>query len=168
MTTTKKRSCKNGLLKRPVKSPNGRMRYCKKGSKSRKQPRARSRIRSRVRSRVRSKKQPRARSKKQPRVRSRKQPRVRSRKQPRVRSRKQPIVRSRKQPRVRSRKQPRGCVEINEHNSTPSKYKKYSNRRSPPYPANECIEGMRMVGNDGNMYGVSKPSKNGVKRWIKI
>ena len=58
----------------------------------------------------------------------------------------------------------KGCIQITANNSVPSKYTKYSNRKSPPYPANECKEGMRMVGNDGNMYTVSKPDKNGVKR----
>jgi hypothetical protein len=62
----------------------------------------------------------------------------------------------------------KGCIEITEHNSVPSKYTKYSKRKSPPYPANECKEGMRMVGNDGNMYTVSKPDKNGVKKWRKL
>ena len=62
----------------------------------------------------------------------------------------------------------KGCIQITEHNSVPSKYTKYKKRNSPPYPANECKEGMRMVGNDGNMYSVSKPDKNGVKRWRKL
>jgi hypothetical protein len=62
----------------------------------------------------------------------------------------------------------KGCIEITEHNSVPSKYTKYSKRKSPAYPANECKEGMRMMGNDGNMYTVSKPDKNGVKRWRKL
>ena len=59
----------------------------------------------------------------------------------------------------------KGCIQITEHNSVPSKYTKYSKRKSPPYPANECKEAMRMV---GNMYTVSKPDKNGVKRWRKV
>ena len=62
----------------------------------------------------------------------------------------------------------KGCIEITKHNSVPSKYTKYTKRNSPPYHANECKEGMKMVGNDGNMYTVSKPDKNGVKRWRKL
>ena len=38
----------------------------------------------------------------------------------------------------------KGCIQITEHNSVPSKYTKYKKRNSPPYPANECKEGMRM------------------------
>jgi hypothetical protein len=47
--------------------------------------------------------------------------------------------------------------------------KKYKNRKSPPYPANENC-GKKMKGNDGNMY-VSKPyilMKNEVCAWRKI
>ena len=41
--------------------------------------------------------------------------------------------------------------------------KKYKNRKSPPYPANEhCNEEMK--GNDGNLY-VSTPNKNNVCSW---
>lgn len=41
--------------------------------------------------------------------------------------------------------------------------KKYKNRNSPPYPANEhCNEEMK--GNDGNLY-VSTPNKNNVCSW---
>lgn len=44
--------------------------------------------------------------------------------------------------------------------------KKYKNRKSPPYPANEhCNE--IMVGNDGNQY-ISKPNKNNVCSWKKL
>ena len=42
--------------------------------------------------------------------------------------------------------------------------KKYTTRKSPPYPANAC-KGAVMEGNDGKMY-VSKPNKNGVYKWI--
>ena len=42
--------------------------------------------------------------------------------------------------------------------------KKYTTRKSPPYPANAC-KGAVMEGNDGRMY-VSKPDKNGVYKWI--
>lgn len=45
--------------------------------------------------------------------------------------------------------------------------KKYSSRNSPPYPANECNIGSSRKGNDGLMYTVSSPNKNGVKRWLK-
>ena len=58
-----------------------------------------------------------------------------------------------------------GCVQISASNSTPSQWKKYSTRKSPPYPANECPEGMVQQGNDGNNYVVSAPNAKGVKRW---
>ena len=42
--------------------------------------------------------------------------------------------------------------------------KKYTERNSPPYPANQC-PGKWRVGNDGNMY-LSVPNKNGIHRWV--
>lgn len=45
--------------------------------------------------------------------------------------------------------------------------RKYVNRPSPPYPGNQCQEGDRKMGNDGNWYVVSRPNVNGVKRWIR-
>lgn len=50
----------------------------------------------------------------------------------------------------------RGCVR--------QKTKKYINRNSPPYPANECPAGMLKKGNNGDIY-VAWPDKNGVNRW---
>ena len=44
--------------------------------------------------------------------------------------------------------------------------KKYTNRKSPPYPANVCPVGDKKKGNDGKMYVVSEPNKNGVSRWV--
>jgi hypothetical protein len=44
--------------------------------------------------------------------------------------------------------------------------KKYTKRRSPPYPANECCNKV-MIGNDGNKYK-SVANVNGVCRWIKV
>ena len=44
--------------------------------------------------------------------------------------------------------------------------KKYTNRNSPPYPANVCPVGDKKKGNDGKMYVVSQPNKNGVSRWV--
>ena len=44
--------------------------------------------------------------------------------------------------------------------------KKYSERKSPPYPANKNC-GKKMAGNDGAMYE-SKPNKNNVCSWKKI
>jgi hypothetical protein len=52
---------------------------------------------------------------------------------------------------------------INKHSKT---LKKYKNRKSPPYPANENCK-KEMVGNDGNRY-ISKPNKNNVCSWKKI
>lgn len=44
--------------------------------------------------------------------------------------------------------------------------KRYTNRNSPPYPANVCPVGDKKKGNDGKMYVVSEPNKNGVSRWV--
>lgn len=44
--------------------------------------------------------------------------------------------------------------------------KKYSERKSPPYPANKNCE-KKLKGNDGNLYE-SKPNKNGVCSWKKV
>ena len=44
--------------------------------------------------------------------------------------------------------------------------KKYTERKGPPYPANECC-GKKKKGNDGNMYESVK-NKKGVCRWQKI
>ena len=44
--------------------------------------------------------------------------------------------------------------------------KKYQDRPSPPYPANECHD-ERMTGNDGLLY-VSKGDKNGIYKWVKV
>jgi hypothetical protein len=52
---------------------------------------------------------------------------------------------------------------INNHKKT---LKKYKNRKSPPYPANENCN-KKMVGNDGNNY-ISKANKNNVCSWKKI
>jgi hypothetical protein len=52
---------------------------------------------------------------------------------------------------------------VNQHSKT---LKKYKNRKSPPYPANENCN-KKMVGNDGNMY-ISKPNKNNVCSWKKV
>jgi len=38
--------------------------------------------------------------------------------------------------------------------------KKYTNRNSPPYPANVCPVGDKKKGNDAN--------KNGVSRWVPV
>ncbi len=52
---------------------------------------------------------------------------------------------------------------VNEHSKT---LKKYKNRKSPPYPANENCN-KKMKGNDGEMY-ISKPNKNDVCSWKKV
>lgn len=52
---------------------------------------------------------------------------------------------------------------INNHSKT---LKKYTNRKSPPYPANaNCNK--KMKGNDGNIY-ISKTNKNNVCTWKKV
>lgn len=60
-----------------------------------------------------------------------------------------------------------GCVQFTASNTTPSQWKKYSTRASPPFPANECPESMIQMGNDGNEYVVSAPNAKGTKRWVK-
>ena len=52
---------------------------------------------------------------------------------------------------------------MNQHSKT---LKKYKNRKSPPYPANENCN-KKMKGNDGNMY-ISTPNKNNICSWKKI
>jgi hypothetical protein len=52
---------------------------------------------------------------------------------------------------------------INNHSKT---LKKYKNRKSPAYPANENCN-KKMKGNDGNMY-ISKPNKNNICSWKKL
>jgi len=52
---------------------------------------------------------------------------------------------------------------IKQHSKT---LKKYKNRKSPPYPANEYC-GKQMKGNDGYMY-TSKSNKNNICSWKKI
>lgn len=54
----------------------------------------------------------------------------------------------------------------NNKNSGKNTLKKYKNRKSPPYPANEYCN-KRKKGNDGLMY-ISKPNKNNVCSWKKI
>lgn len=51
----------------------------------------------------------------------------------------------------------------NQHSMT---LKKYKNRKSPPYPANENCN-KKMIGNDGNLY-ISKPNINNICSWKKI
>lgn len=52
---------------------------------------------------------------------------------------------------------------INNHSKT---LKKYKDRKSPPYPANENCN-KKMKGNDGNMY-ISTANKNKICSWKKI
>jgi hypothetical protein len=52
---------------------------------------------------------------------------------------------------------------INEYSKT---LKKYKNRNSPPYPANQNCN-KTMTGNDGEKY-ISKPNKNNICTWKKI
>ena len=55
-------------------------------------------------------------------------------------------------------KKSRGC--------TQQKAKKYMDRPSPAFPANECC-GQTKLGNDGDMY-VSRADKNGRCSWKKL
>ena len=58
-------------------------------------------------------------------------------------------------------------VSNNNNNNTHSKtLKKYKNRKSPPYPANENCN-KQMLGNDKQLY-ISKPNKNNICSWKKI
>lgn len=43
--------------------------------------------------------------------------------------------------------------------------KKYTQRHSPPYQAQEC-PGKKMKGNDGNMYISHMANVSGIYRWI--
>jgi hypothetical protein len=45
-----------------------------------------------------------------------------------------------------------------------STLKKYTERGSPPYPANDC-QGQKKRGNDGKQY-ISRPDSRGVYRWV--
>ena len=49
---------------------------------------------------------------------------------------------------------------------SPSKRKRYCERKSPPHSAAACAEGSIMGGNDGNLY-IVKANKNGTHRWVK-
>lgn len=51
-------------------------------------------------------------------------------------------------------------------NCVKSSNKKYKTRHSPPYPANQCQEGLVKIGNDGNKWIIKKTAK-GVNRWVK-
>ena len=55
-----------------------------------------------------------------------------------------------------------GKDSIKQHSKT---LKKYKNRKSPPYPANEYCN-QKMKGNDGFIY-ISTPNKNNVCSWKK-
>ena len=48
----------------------------------------------------------------------------------------------------------------------PSNLKKYINRKSPAFPAQNCRH-HKKIGNDGFPY-VSKPDKNGIFKWVKV
>lgn len=63
-----------------------------------------------------------------------------------------------KSPNPSTRALPKLCV--------PSELKKYTTRKSPPYPANEC-KGLTLLGNDGEFY-ISKETSTGVSRWSKV
>jgi hypothetical protein len=45
--------------------------------------------------------------------------------------------------------------------------KKYTSRPGPPFPANECSVGMKMLGNDG-LYYVNRQNTKGVNQWKKV
>ena len=59
---------------------------------------------------------------------------------------------------MKAQKQPRGCVQQN--------LKKYTDRPSPPFPANECC-GRTMAGKHGRQW-ISIPNKSGICRWVPI
>lgn len=44
---------------------------------------------------------------------------------------------------------------------------KYTERNTPPYDANTCKVGTSRKGNNGLMYVVSAPNRNGFKRWVQ-
>ena len=63
-----------------------------------------------------------------------------------------------KSPEKKKEKKEKGC--------TQQVAKKYMDRPSPPFPANECCD-QEKVGNDGAMY-VSRADKNGRCAWKKL
>lgn len=63
---------------------------------------------------------------------------------------------------TRKIKEVSGKNAVNNHHKS---LKKYKQRKSPPFPANQNCD-KRMKGNDGNWY-ISKPNKNGVCSWKK-
>ena len=66
------------------------------------------------------------------------------------------------------KKAERGCVEATKANGfSDSEVAKYQNRKSPPYPANNCPEGTVMKGNDGNDY-IAKANTKGIITWRKL
>ena len=93
-------------------------------------------------------------------------------KSPKVKSlkRKSPKVKSprRKSPKVKSprRKSPVKFKMSSIGRCEPSDLKKYINRGSPPYPAQNC-RNHKKVGNDGHLYS-SDPDKNGIYKWKKV
>jgi len=69
------------------------------------------------------------------------------------------LKRSMKQSMKRSpSKSPRGCTK--QHSE------KYANRTSPPYPANECCNELKL-GND-DLYYKSVRNSSGICRWKKV
>ena len=65
------------------------------------------------------------------------------------------------------KKAERGCVEVTKENGfSDSEVAKYQKRKSPPYPANNCLEGTVMKGKDGDY--IAKANKNGVNTWQKL
>ncbi len=72
---------------------------------------------------------------------------------------------SRRRSRAGSASPLRGRKSSGKRMCQPQSSKKYMDRPSPPYPANECC-GIIMRGNDRRLY-VSKPNVNGVCSWRK-
>ena len=93
----------------------------------------------------------------------------------RTKSRKTKYINSRRSSRRKSRKSRRSLKHkskksrrsrLKSGRCEPSSLKKYINRASPPYGAQNC-KNHKKLGNDGLIY-VSKPDKNGVYHWKKF
>jgi hypothetical protein len=105
-----------------------------------------------------SRKSKKSKSRKSNKSKSRKSNKSKSRKSNK-RGRRKALIRSRTRVRKieRVKRSARGCS----RQST----SKYSSRKSPPFPANNCCGSIKK-GNDGNKYR-SKRASNGICRWVK-
>ena len=112
---------------------------------------------------VKSRRKSRRKSRSHKRRKSRRKSNRKSRRKSKRKSRRKSKRKSRKKSKRKTVRKPRkpnseGCINH-------SHLAKYRDRKSPPYPANDC-RGRIKIGNDGEMWR-SKASSNGVYRWVK-